>query len=172
MTPRIWTRLGAGLAAGALIALGAAPAALAARELPDTAALLSPGAAVEQLGFSPYPQCAVSGGGSTGIFNNGGQTQVFSFGAGGFHSPYYSPSYGSFGVGTIGGFLNFTGGVPFCASPFSNVQYSTAPFVINSLGPTAGTLGLQPLPGVGGWGSFGGWGGFPPNGANIGIFIR
>ncbi|MBX5490336.1 MAG: hypothetical protein IRZ14_04200 [Chloroflexi bacterium] len=145
MTPRFWTRLSVGMAAGALVALTAMPSAGFAREL-------------EQ--FVPYPSCAVSGGGLTGAGNAVGQSQIFSFGAGGFYGPYYSPVFGSVGLGTIGGFLNFTGGLPFCTSPFGTVQYSSAPFVLSSLGPTTGRLG-QPL-----WPA---WGPFVPN---IGIFVR
>ncbi|HLI28382.1 MAG TPA: hypothetical protein VKZ60_15020 [Chloroflexota bacterium] len=146
MRPRFWTRLGVGMAAGALVALTAAPATSHARDL-------------EQ--FLPYPVCAVSGGGLTGAGNAVGQSQILSFGAGGFYGPYYSPVFGSVGLGTIGGFLNFTGGLPFCTSPFGAVQYTSAPFVLSSLGPTPGTLTPWPaLP----------WG--PWYGPGIGIVIR
>ena len=176
MTARFWTRLGAGFVAGALIALGTAAAPVAAREYATPAALLPTGAVVEQLGFYPYPSCAVSGGGLTGGQNNLGQSQVLSFGAGGFHSPYYSPSYGSYGLGSIGGFLNFTGGLPYCQG--NTVQYSSAPYLLSSLGnsPLAGNYGLLTVPPTGGFGGYGyPYGGFPPYGPygpSIGIVIR
>jgi hypothetical protein len=149
MRPRFWTRWGVGVAAGVLVALTAAPASGHAREL-------------EQ--FLPYPVCAVSGGGLTGAGNAVGQSQILSFGAGGFYGPYYSPAFGSVGLGTIGGFLNFTGGLPYCTSPFGPVQYTSAPFVLSSLGPASGTLGLRVPAPVLPWAPW-----FTPS---IGIFIR
>ena len=173
MIPRFWTRLGAGLIAGALVAL-AAPLSTAARELPATAALLPPPAVAAQLTFTNYNNCMVSGGGYTGAGNSSqyGQGQVLSFGSGGFANPYYSPTFGSFGVGTIGGFLNFPNGLPYCTSANGTVQYSGAPYVLSSLGIQPGSqfgqisaansyyAGGSGYPLSSGYGGYGGYGGY------------
>jgi len=108
---------------------------------------------------------------------------VFSFGAGGFYGTYYNPAYSSYGLGTMGTFLNYSGGQPSTLATLSGSPYCAGmgivaptptggPFVVRDFGLSSspvfgyqgagyGTFGMSPFStgGMGGLGGFGGYGG-------------
>jgi hypothetical protein len=151
-----WKRARAGLLIGVLSGLLVAPAPALAAAPQEPGRLAVPGEALAQF-FGPGPCFGLGSGGLTGAgLLIGGLGQLYSLGAGGFYSPYYQPAYGSFGIGTVSGFLNFSGGQPsplafLAGSPFcvglglSGGVLSTAPFVLFDSGlPPFGPIPLGP----------------------------
>jgi hypothetical protein len=181
MRSGFWKRARVSLVAGALAAIVVSPlASLAA----------SPGAMASVLPLQPQiaqfhgiASCQALGGGgqaSSGL-QQGGLSSVYSFGAGGFYSPYYNPAYSSYGLGTMGTFLNYSGGQPSPLASLAGSPYCAglgivapaptgAPFVVRDFGLSSnpifgfqgagfGTFGMSPF-GMGGVGNMGGFGGF------------
>src|SRR5579883_124919 len=112
MSSGIWKRASVSLVAGALAAVIASPLASLAASPAVVASVLPP--APDPAQFGGFAQCQALGGGglmSAGL-QQGGLSQVYSFGAGSFYGPYYNPAYSSYGLGTVGTFLNFSGGQP------------------------------------------------------------
>ena len=111
MSSGFWKRASASLVAGALTAFLASPLTTLAAS-PAVPASVLPPRGVEQL--AGLGQCiALGGGGLTGAgVQSTGLAQIYPFGAGGFYGPSYDPVYSSYGLGTVSGFLNYSGGQP------------------------------------------------------------
>jgi hypothetical protein len=183
LSSAFWTRASVSLVAGALAAVLASPLASLAASPGTLASVLPPGPETAQ--FAGASQCVALGGGgltSAGL-QQGGLSRIFSFGAGGFYSPYYNPAYSSFGLGTVGTFLNFTGGqqsplavlsgTPYCAGLGITPPAPTGgPFLVRDFGLLTsplfgfqgaggfGQFGVSPFGGAGGVGGLGGFGSF------------
>lgn len=182
LSSAFWKRASVSLAAGALAAVLAAPIASLAASPGVVASVLPPGPEVAQ--FLGSGQCVSLGGGgltSAGL-QQGGLSRIYSFGAGGFYNPYYNPSYSSYGLGTVGTFLNFTGGQqsplavlsgsPYCAGLGINAPAPTGgAFVVRDFGLLTGPLfgyqgagyspfGTNTFGTAGGTGGLGGFGSF------------
>ena len=182
MSSAFWKRASVSLAAGALAAVLGSPLASLAAAPESVARVLPPGPEVAQ--FFGSGQCVSLGGGgltSAGL-QQGGLSRIFSFGAGSFYNPYYNPAYSSYGLGTTGTFLNFTGGqqsplamlsgTPYCAGlGIAPPAPTGGPFVVRDFGLTGplfgfqgagyspfGTTGFGTAGGVGGLGGFGTFG--------------
>ncbi|HLH27028.1 MAG TPA: hypothetical protein VK066_31285 [Chloroflexota bacterium] len=182
MSSGIWKRASVSLVAGALAAVIASPLASLAASPAVVASVLPP--APDPAQFGGFAQCQALGGGglmSAGL-QQGGLSQVYSFGAGSFYGPYYNPAYSSYGLGTVGTFLNFSGGQPsplatLVGSPYCQGLGIVAPaptggpFVVRDFGLSSTPIfgfqgaGFSPF-GVSsfGMGGVGGVGGFSPFG--------
>jgi len=170
MSSGFWKRASASLTVGALTALLASP----------LASLASP---AEQGGG--FGQCLTLGSG--GLQGAGTQSiglgQVYTLGAGGFYGPSYSPVYSGYGLGTVSGFENFSGGQPSRLATLAGSPYcqglgltvpapTGAPYVVRDFGTTPNsTLGYvgagygylgQTQQQFGMTGFHGGYGGFYP----------
>ncbi len=100
---------------------------------------------------------ALGSGGLTGSAAAfGGVNQLASLGSGAWYGPSYAPAYGNFGIGTVGGFLNYSGGQPspfavlagspYCAGlPFGGVTttFGTAPCLVNGYSFGTGGIGFS-----------------------------
>ncbi len=164
MSSGFWKRASVSLAAGALAAVVASPLASLAASPGAVASVLPPGSQVAQ--FAGAAQCLALGGGgltSAGL-QQGGLGRVYSFGAGGFYGPYYNPAYSSLGLGTIGTFLNFSGGQPSALASLSGSPYCAGlgivapaptggPFVVRDFGLTSTPLFGFSGAGLGSFGS-------------------
>ena len=180
MSSGLWKRASASLTAGALTALLASPFVTLASPA-EPARLLPASRELEQgLGFgqgfgighgfgigqgSGIGSClTLGGGGLTGAATqSGGLSQIYGLGAGGFYGPSSNPVYGSYGLGTVSGFQNFSGGQPsrlatlagsaFCQGLGLNVPAPTGgPYLVRDFGTTPNsTVGFAGA----GYGSFG-----------------
>jgi hypothetical protein len=166
MNSGFWKRASASLVAGALTAFLAAPVAQVAASPADPARIGLPGSEVGQFFGQAQGQClALGGGGLTGagLQQGSGLARLGSLGSGAFYGPYHSPVYGSYGIGRIGGFLNYSGGQPsqlgtLAGSPLCAGLNITVPaptggaFVVRDWGTTpSSVLGFQGA----GFGAFG-----------------
>jgi hypothetical protein len=178
MSSGLWKRAGISLVAGALAAVVASPLAGLAASPGTVARVLPLAPPVAQHGGAA--QClALGSGGLTGAgLQQGGLGRVFSFGAGGFYGPYYNPAYSSFGLGTVGTFLDFRGGQPSPLATLSGTPYCAglgivapaptgSPYIVRDFGLSTsplfgfqgagfGSFGMSPF-GTGGLGGLGGF---------------
>jgi hypothetical protein len=152
MSSGFWKRASASLTVGALTALLASP--LVSLASPAEPARLVPASPSLEQGHG-FGQCLTLGSG--GLQGAGTQSiglgQIYSLGAGGFYGPSYSPVYSGYGLGTVSGFQNFSGGQPsrlatlagssYCQGLGLNVPAPTgAPFLVRDFGTTpSSTLG-------------------------------
>jgi hypothetical protein len=148
----VWKRIGASLLVGALAVIASSPLAALAAAPSDAIGIVPPGEALPQLGGQN--DCTLLAGGLTGALQSGGISQLASLGAGGFYGPYYNPAFGTFGLGSFGGFMNFSGGQPSrsaSVSAFPQCQGLLGttgaggvargrPFVVRDFGPVGGSL--------------------------------
>jgi hypothetical protein len=75
--------------------------------------------------FTNPSACLALGGNSLGAVtaDSSGLGRIFSLGSGGFYGGYSTPAYSSFGLGTVGGYMQFTGGSPTYASLLAGSPY-------------------------------------------------
>jgi len=180
MSSGFWKRASVSLVTGALAALMLAPLASLAASPGLVASVLPLQPQIAQLGGVGSCQALGGGGQTSAGLLNGGLSRIYSFGAGGFYGSYYNPAYSSYGLGTMGTFLNYSGGQPSALAALSGSPYCAglgiaapaptgAPFVVSNFGLLNTTLagfqgagygamyGMSPFS-LGGFAGYGGYG--------------